>query len=215
MNAAWQLGPEEIERRSFAAIDQEAGAHPWPDPQWSVVRRLVHTAADFDYVRETIISPGAVEAGIEALRGGSPVVTDTRMALNGISRRRLAPWGTEIFCFIDHEETAARAQAGQTTRSQAAVDTALRQIDPKEKGIIWAVGNAPTALWHLLALLEDGKAPRPALILGFPVGFVNAREAKVQLDLQKPAPYLTNISRKGGSNIAAAAVNALACLAGR
>ncbi|MDR1086569.1 MAG: precorrin-8X methylmutase [Deltaproteobacteria bacterium] len=210
MTSSWQLSPAEIEQKSFAIIDLEAGAHDWAPPAWSLVRRLIHTSADFDYVRDTVISEGALAAGVSAIKDGASIITDTRMALNGINRKNLLPFGNEIFCFIDNTKTLEKAKVG--TRSQAAVEVGLSEVK-NPAGIIWVIGNAPTALYRLLEILADPLVPKPRLILGFPVGFVNALESKTDLHKQKPAPYITNLSRKGGSNIAAAAVNALACLA--
>jgi precorrin-8X/cobalt-precorrin-8 methylmutase len=208
----WRLGPEEIEAKSFAIIDEEAGETPWPADEWTLIRRLIHASADFDYVKDSVMSPGAVAAGVAAIREGAPIITDTRMALSGINRKNLAPFKNEVFCFVDDPKTLALAQNG--TRSQAAVDAAY-EILPDPGRAIFAFGNAPTALFRLLEILEDPARPRPRLILGFPVGFVNALESKRHLSQTAPAPFIANLSRKGGSNIAAAALNALARLANR
>jgi precorrin-8X/cobalt-precorrin-8 methylmutase len=202
----------EIETKSFALIDEEAGPTPWPPDEWTLVRRLVHASADFDYVKDVTMSEGAVAKGVLAIRDGATIITDTRMAESGINRKNLAPFKCEVACFVDSPKTLELAKDG--TRSQAAVDAAFLAIkDPANA--IWVVGNAPTALFRLLEVLEDPARPKPRLILGFPVGFVNALESKRRLAQTAPAPFIANLSRKGGSTIAAAAVNALARLASR
>ena len=196
----------EIEQRSFAIIDAEAPPHDHDPAAWSIVRRMIHTTADFEYVTSTRIHPDAIAAGIEALKNGRPLFTDTRMALAGIGRR-LANFGIQADCLVSDPAAIEIAQKTGVTRSIAAVDLALDRI----QGGIYVVGNAPTALFRLLEHLAAGKA-RPALIIGLPVGFVNAAESKAAL-LESEAVYITNVGRKGGSNVAAAVVNALAELA--
>lgn len=203
----WVLPPLEIERRSFAIIDAEAGEHSWPPDQWSVLRRMIHTTADFEYVSGARFHPGAVEAGVAALRSGAAIVTDTNMAKSGISRARLAAWGNPVECYIAHPEVAAIAKERGITRAMAAADHAAA-LHPKG---IHVIGNAPTALFRLLELIEAGQAD-PALVVGLPVGFVNAAESKAAL-VKSPAVYISNQGRKGGSNLAAAVINALAELA--
>lgn len=210
-SADWKLGPAEIEARSFAIIDAEAGSHDWPPDEWSLVRRLVHTSADFDYVSDLLVSPGAVAAGVAALREGAAVLTDTTMALSGINLKRLGGFGNKLACLISDPRAAEAAKAGGLTRAMAAVDLALSEdFGPA----IWVFGNAPTALFRLIERLAQGDGwPRPRLVVGLPVGFVNAAESKQALVESKAAPFITNKGRKGGSNVAAAAVNALAALA--
>ncbi|MCL2028919.1 MAG: precorrin-8X methylmutase [Deltaproteobacteria bacterium] len=209
----WRLPPQVIEERSFAVISAEAGAHNRPPDEWAIVRRLVHTSADFEYVDGTVISPGAIEAGVSALKSGATIVTDTNMALSGISAARLAPWGNRLVCLIADEETRARARETGATRALAAVDLALELFFQKAEGGLWVIGNAPTALFRLLEKLDsEPQWPRPRLIVGLPVGFVNAVESKAALQAG-PYPHISNRSRKGGSNVAAAVVNALAELA--
>ncbi len=214
MSMQWNLQPKVIEDRSFAIITGEAGAHNWNQREWSVIKRLVHTSADFDYVNDTIISPGAIEAGVAAIRAGVPIVTDTKMALCGISAARLAAYGNRLVCLISDERTQKRARETGTTRALAAVDLVydlfFRQA---ADGGIWVVGNAPTALFRLLEKLEqEPDRPRPRLIVGLPVGFVNAAESKEAL-ARGGYPFITNQGRKGGSNVAASVINALAELA--
>jgi len=209
----WKLPPQAIEERSFALIAAEAGAHGWPEAEWTIVRRLVHTSADFEYVSGTVISPGAVSAGLAALREGAVIVTDTNMALCGINAARLAPWGNRLVCLIADERTERLARETGSTRALAAVDLAHDLFFKNGQGGLWVVGNAPTALFRLLEKLEsEPDWPRPRLIVGLPVGFVNAVEAKTALQAGA-YPHITNRSRKGGSNVAAAVINALAELA--
>ncbi|MFH1134516.1 MAG: precorrin-8X methylmutase [Pseudomonadota bacterium] len=202
----WNLPPLEIEQRSFAIIDAEAPPHDHSPAVWSIVRRMIHTTADFEYASSVRIHPRALEAGIEALRRGRPLFTDTRMALAGLSRR-LAHFGVPADCLVSDPATAELAGSLGVTRSAAAVDLALDRI---EDGI-YVVGNAPTALFRLLEHLAAGR-PGPALIVGLPVGFVNAAESKAAL-VESGAVFITNVGRKGGSNVAAGVVNALAELA--
>jgi len=211
----WKLPPKAIEERSFAVIASEAGAHNWNEAEWTIVRRLVHTSADFEYVEGTVISPGAISAGLEALRAGAAIVTDTKMALCGINSARLAPWGNRLICLIADERTQRRARETSSTRALAAVDLAHELFFKTAEGGLWVIGNAPTALFRLLEKLEsEPNWPRPRLIVGLPVGFVNAVESKAALQAS-PYPYICNRSRKGGSNVAAAVINALAELAHR
>ncbi|MDR1039962.1 MAG: precorrin-8X methylmutase [Deltaproteobacteria bacterium] len=212
--AVWKIPPAEIEERSFAIIDQEAGQHGWEPAAWTVVRRLVHTSADFDYVKDTVISPGAVEAGVAAIRGGPLILTDTKMALSGVNRSNLASWNAELLCLVDDERVVRAAGETSSTRAQAAVDVAFQEHVTAGRPTIWAVGNAPTALYRLMERLRaDPALPEPALVVGLPVGFVNAFESKRDLAASGIRHFITNLSRKGGSNVAAATINALAKLA--
>lgn len=200
--------PREIESESFRRIEALAGgAHQFPPAAWAVVRRMIHTSADLDYLQSVRFHPEAVAAGVEALRRGRPVATDTRMLLAGISTGRLRRLGVEAVCLMDDPEVVAQAARQGTTRAAVAVELAL----PRMAGGIVAIGNAPTALLRLLELLAAG-APPPALVVGLPVGFVNAAESKEALTRQN-CPYITALGPKGGSAVAAAAVNALALLA--
>ncbi|KXS56839.1 MAG: hypothetical protein AMR96_00175 [Candidatus Adiutrix intracellularis] len=210
----WNLAPKIIEDRSFSIITNEAGNHNWRQDEWVIVQRLVHTSADFDYVNNTVISPGAIEAGKKALKSGATIVTDTKMALCGINTTHLTFWGNQLICLIADERTQRRARETGTTRALAAVDLVFEFFfNQVYDGSIWIFGNAPTALFRLLEKLEqEPSCPRPKLIVAFPVGFVNATEAKKSL-LAYPLPHISNHGRKGGSNVAAAAVNALIKLA--
>ncbi len=200
--------PKEIELESFRRIDAAVGAHVFPPEIWSVVRRMIHTTADLDYLQAVRVHPRAVAAGVEALRRGRPVGTDTRMLLAGISTGRLDRLGVEAFCLMDDPEVAGEAARRGTTRAAVAMERAL----PRLAGGIVAIGNAPTALRRLLELLAAGSPP-PALVVGLPVGFVNAAESKEALTRQNYCPYITALGPKGGSAVAAGALNALALMA--
>lgn len=203
------MKPEEIEIESFRIIDAEAGDHGWPDAEWQIVRRAIHTSADFEYVRSMMFSEGVVEKAVAALKNGAGIVTDTNMALSGISKPRLAPFGCAVSCHVADPDVAERAKAEGVTRSI----TAMRKAVANPENLIFVIGNAPTALFELLRLIETG-ATKPALIIGLPVGFVGAEESKIALAAgTHDILYITNIGRKGGSNVAAAVVNALAILA--
>jgi precorrin-8X/cobalt-precorrin-8 methylmutase len=198
--------PSEIEAESFRRIEAQVGPHHLPPEVWSVVRRMIHTSGDPEYLAAARLHPRAIAAGVEALRRGRPVATDTRMLLAGISTGRLDRLGVKAFCLMDAPEVAAEAARRGTTRAEVAMERSL----PKLAGGIVAIGNAPTALLRLLELLAGG-APPPALIVGVPVGFVNAAESKDALARQD-CPYITALGPKGGSALAASIVNALAIM---
>jgi precorrin-8X/cobalt-precorrin-8 methylmutase len=203
------MTPQEIERRSFQIIDDEAGAHGFPADQWPVVRRMIHTSADFEWQRMTRLHPRAISSGVAAIQNGCAIVTDTNMARVGIRQRDLAPFGGTVHCYMTDARVAETAVREGITRASAAMDVAAPELD----GGICVVGNAPTALLRLMELMDLGAA-RPALVVGLPVGFVNAAESKALL-LEKEVPFITNVGRKGGSNVAAAVINALVIMAGQ
>lgn len=209
--------PDAIEAASLAIIDAEVPEpRPYQGRQWEVVRRLVHTTADFDLLQHVRFTPGAVERGVAALKAGARIVTDTDMARMGIPLRRLEPLGATVRCLIQDPAVKARAEAEGTTRARAAVDAALDL--PEGPPDIWVVGNAPTALLRLLERLPGHRddrtepGPAPALVVGMPVGFVNAAESKEAL-MVRNIPSICIQGRKGGSALAAATVNALAIMA--
>jgi precorrin-8X/cobalt-precorrin-8 methylmutase len=203
------MKPEEIEAESFRIIEAEAGDHGWGEQEWQVVRRAVHTSADFEYIRTMVMSDGVVDKALETLRSGAGIVTDTNMALAGISKERLVPYGSTVACHVADSDVGALAKREGVTRSIVAMRKAVK--DPHNR--IFVIGNAPTALFELLRLIETGQAS-PTLIIGLPVGFVGAEESKNALaSASHNIPFITNIGRKGGSNVAAAVVNALAILA--
>ncbi|MCJ2163248.1 MULTISPECIES: precorrin-8X methylmutase [unclassified Pseudodesulfovibrio] len=202
------MKPEDIETESFRIIDSEV-----PEPRkftgaaWTIVRRMIHTTADFELLDLVRIHEKAVDSGIKALQSGAVIVSDTEMAKRGMPVRRLDPLGCVVHCLMNDERVAARAAAEGVTRAKAAVDVAVARLNPD----IWVVGNAPTALIRLVEHLDMG-AKKPALIIGMPVGFVNAAESKALL-MSRDVPYISIEGRKGGSALAASVVNALAVLA--
>ncbi len=201
------MRPDEIERQSFAIIDAEAGAHDFAPEHWAIVRRMIHTSADFDYMRSVRIHPLAVKAGIRCIRGAGVIYTDTNMARTGIRQSALARFNASTRCLMATEEIARMAAEQNVTRARAAVDAVADRLGNS----IYVVGNAPTALLRLIELIRQGR-PVPALVIGLPVGFVNAAESKAEL-LRLDVPYITNVGRKGGSNVAASVVNALTLMA--
>lgn len=199
--------PDLIYQQSFETIQTEAAADLAHLPQdlAVVAVRIIHACGMTDVVRDLVASADAIAQGRSALAAGAPIFCDVEMVARGISSRYLKA-NNSIICTLNHQSVATRAKQIQNTRSAAAIELWLDQLE----GAIVVIGNAPTALFHLLELLDQG-APRPALILGFPVGFVGAAESKAELVANsRGVPYLTLLGRRGGSAIAAAAVNGLA-----
>ena len=200
--------PADIERTSLSIITAELaelGLTPPPETA-AVVKRVIHTTADFDYAKNLRFTPGAVQAAVRALQRGAVIVTDTNMALAGISRPGLAKLGCEAVCYMADPAVAEAAKQAGTTRAVAAMHRAARE----HPGAILAVGNAPTALLTIAEEIEAGL--RPALVIGVPVGFVNVVESKETLFAiceQHGVPAIAAMGRKGGSNVAAAICNAL------
>jgi precorrin-8X/cobalt-precorrin-8 methylmutase len=206
------MKPQEIEEKSFAIIDAEAGPHAFDAAQWQIVRRVIHTSADFEWRQMMFFHPRAIENGIAAIQAGKPIITDTNMARVGIRSRDLARFGGEVRCLMTDPRVADRAAAEGITRAKAAVDLAAAEMAGEAVfDGIYVVGNAPTALLRLLDLAAANKAA-PALVVGLPVGFVNAAESKAAL-METDLPFIANLGRKGGSNVAAAVVNALIIMA--
>ncbi|HRF90713.1 MAG TPA: precorrin-8X methylmutase [Desulfobacter postgatei] len=201
------MKPHEIEAKSFAIIDAEAGPHNFAPDEWKIVRRMIHTTADFEYMQMVRISNNAVAAGIKAIRNGCTVITDTNMAKTGIRKDLLAGFGSRCECLMADPRVAEQATERGVTRARVAVEKAAQIM---ENGI-YVVGNAPTALLHLLDMINN-KAANPALVVGLPVGFVNAAESKAAL-VETKIPYISNVGRKGGSNVAASVINALVLIA--
>ncbi|MBO4982381.1 MAG: precorrin-8X methylmutase [Lachnospiraceae bacterium] len=203
--------PEEIEKRSFAIISEELKQRgiSLPKEQEMITKRVIHTSADFDYADTMTYSEDAVSIAKTLILEGADIVTDTNMALSGINKKVLARYGGTVHCFMAEEETARMAKEKGTTRAAVSME---RAADLK-KPVIFAIGNAPTALIRLYELMgrEDF---RPAFIIGVPVGFVNVEAAK-ELIMETEVPYIINRGRKGGSNIAAAICNALLYELGR
>jgi precorrin-8X/cobalt-precorrin-8 methylmutase len=204
-----KVDPGEIESLSFTIIEEEAGDHGLNAAEWAVVQRLIHTTADFEFIQNTRFHPQAVRAGIAAIKSGAAIFTDTRMAQAGINRRHLAQFGCEIHCYIDDPEVVTVAERDNSTRAAAAVSQAKELLH----GGMAVIGNAPTALIELVRLHQQGIL-QPALVVGMPVGFVNAAEAK-ELLMASGLVYISVAGRKGGSAVAAATVNAIANLAAK
>ena len=196
------LPPMEIEKESFRIITEELGDRTLDPEQAPILKRVIHTTADFDYADNLYFSPNAVALAKEAIRGGATVVTDTQMALSGINKKALARFGGEVKCFMSDEDVAAAARAQGVTRARISMDKGAALGE----NVIFAVGNAPTALIRLRELIDSGY--RPKLIIGVPVGFVNVVPSK-ELIIASPVPCIVARGRKGGSNVAASIVNAL------
>ena len=201
-----QVLPADIEKRSFEIITEELGDRilvPGTEP---IVKRCIHTSADFDYADNLVFSENAVERALDAIRNGASIVTDTQMGRSGINKKRLARYGGQVYCFMSDEGVAEAARLGGTTRASASMDKAAELY--KEEKLIFAVGNAPTALVRLYELVTEGVL-KPELIIGVPVGFVNVVQSKELILGLKETPYIVARGRKGGSNIAACICNAL------
>ena len=199
------LLPEEIEKRSFEIITEELKKKgiSLPAEQENITKRVIHTSADFDYADTLVYSKDAVAIAKELLKNGADIVTDTNMALAGINKKVLAKLGGQTHCFMADEDVARLAKERGVTRAVASMEKA-RNI---EKPVIFAVGNAPTALIRLYEMIQEGSW-HPEFVIGVPVGFVNVEVAK-ELIMETEVPYIVNRGRKGGSNVAAAICNAL------
>lgn len=199
-----QIKPMDIERRSFEIITELLGDKKLEPENELVIKRAIHTTADFDYAENLVFSPHAVKKGIEALKNGCDIVTDTQMAKAGINKTILAGLGGEVHCFMADADVAEAAKQRGVTRALVSMEKAAKLPKP----CIFAIGNAPTALVSIEHLMEEG-ALSPALIIGVPVGFVNVVESKELLIEKALAPYIIARGRKGGSNVAAAICNAM------
>ena len=197
------IQPMDIEQRSFEIITELLGQRRLDPENELVIKRVIHTTADFEYADSLAFSEHAVQKGLDALRAGCDIVTDTQMAKAGINKTALARLGGQVHCFISDPDVAREAKDRGITRAAVSMERAARLKKP----CIFAIGNAPTALLTLRALLDKGRVS-PALIIGVPVGFVNVVESKEQI-LTAGAPYIVARGRKGGSNVAAAICNAL------
>lgn len=201
--------PMDIEKRSFEIITQLLGDTPMEPENEMVIKRVIHTSADFDYAQNLVFSPGAVQIGLEALRSGCDIVTDTQMAKAGINKNVLGKLGGTVHCFMSDEDVAQEAKQRGVTRATVSMERAASL----NKRCIFAIGNAPTALIAIKELMDSGRL-HPALIIGVPVGFVNVVESK-ELIIASEAPHIVARGRKGGSNVAAAICNALLYQLGR
>ena len=204
-----QVLPKDIERRSFEIITEELGDTQLIPGTEPIVKRCIHTSADFDYAKNLVFSKDAVQKALDAIRQGASIVTDTQMGKSGINKKRLAKYGGEVFCFMSDEDVAAQAKANGTTRAVASMEKAAKL----NKKLIYAIGNAPTALIHLYEQVEKGIVD-PELIIGVPVGFVNVVQSKELILKLEDTPYIIARGRKGGSNIAACICNALIYMLG-
>ncbi|MBM7623611.1 precorrin-8X methylmutase [Sporohalobacter salinus] len=195
--------PQAIEDKSMDIIEKEVADLECSHQEKKVIKRVIHATADFEFKDLVIISDGAVEAGLQALESGSNIVTDVNMLRAGINSRKLGSFGGELKCFIGNEEVAKEAQEQDITRSMMSMRKAVQNSNNK----IFAIGNAPTALFELMKLIKAGEAD-PELIIGTPVGFVGAKESKAELE-KMDLPFITVRGRKGGSSVAASITNAL------
>ena len=203
-----RVAPMEIEARSFEIIGQEL-PHPIDPALEPIVKRVIHTTADFDYADTLCFSEGVVEKALDAIRGGAAIVTDTTMAMSGINKKALAKHGGEALCFIGDADVAEAAKQNGTTRAVQAMEKAAGLQRP----LIFAIGNAPTALIHIYEMISEGRLD-PKLVIGVPVGFVNVVQSK-ELIMTADVPYIVARGRKVGSNVAAAICNALLYMLGR
>jgi precorrin-8X/cobalt-precorrin-8 methylmutase len=200
------LNPAEIEALSLSIIEEEARRPAeFSDDEWTVVKRMIHTTADFDLAELTRFHSDALSAGKAALSSGATIITDTNMARCGIPLRRMEPLGCKVLCLMDDPFVMEEAARLGITRAHVAVDEGLK----RHPDAVFVIGNAPTALLRLLEKIEAGEA-LPSLVVGMPVGFVNAAESKDLLMAQDKVAYVSIKGRKGGSALAACVVNALA-----
>ena len=197
------LAPEEIERRSMETITSELNGRAWPEPKFSIIRRCIHTSADFDYADNLVFSENAEKIGVELIRKGATIITDTKMAASGINKNRLSGYGGDVRCFISDDDVITEAKLRNCTRATVSMEKAANVKGP----LILAIGNAPTALIAIHDMVKAGKMS-PGLIIGVPVGFVNVVESK-EMIMELDVPYIVAKGRKGGSNIAATICNAM------
>ena len=194
--------PGEIEKRSFEIITRELGDRILDEEKAPLIKRVIHTSADFEYADTLCFSDDVIAKALKAIRSGASIVTDTQMGRAGINKRSLAKYGGQVYCFMSDEDVAAEAKKNGTTRAVASIDKAAAMDQP----LIFAIGNAPTALIRIYELVKEGKLS-PALVIGVPVGFVNVVQSK-ELIMETEVPYIVARGRKGGSNVAAAICNA-------
>lgn len=200
--------PAEIEARSMEIIESEMGQRELSTREKKVVKRAIHTSADFDYLENLKFTQGAVDKGIQAIKSGVTIVTDTNMARAGINKKSLEKFAGQVLCFMADEDVARAAKENGTTRATACIDKAASLGRP----LIFAIGNAPTALVRIYELMREGRLD-PVLVVGVPVGFVNVVESKELIMSIDGLDYIVAQGRKGGSNIAAAICNAMIYMA--
>ncbi|MBP3815549.1 MAG: precorrin-8X methylmutase [Firmicutes bacterium] len=199
------IKPGEIEKRSFEIIESELQREGiiLPSKYEHIIKRCIHTSADFDYAKTMYFAKDAVEGIVEAIRNGGTIVTDTKMAKSGINKKKLEEYGARVECYIGDEDVATEAKERGVTRSYVSMEKAASLKGP----VVFAIGNAPTALFSIVELFKEKKI-KPAGVIGVPVGFVNVVESKEVL-IDSGLPVIVNRGRKGGSNIAACIVNAI------
>ena len=202
-----RVAPADIEARSMEIIESEMGPHTFTAEQLPIVKRCIHTSADFDYMKNLRFTDHAVEAGLAAIRQGCTIVTDTKMAWSGVNKKVLEKFGGQAVCYMADADVAAEAKQRGETRATVSMERAAALTGP----VILAIGNAPTALVRACQLMEERKFS-PALIIGAPVGFVNVVESK-ELLCSMEGEHIVAMGRKGGSNIAATICNALLYMA--
>lgn len=203
MNNIKFVEPQNIEKRSFEIIQNELDDLKLESEKEPIIKRVIHTTADFDYVDNLIFSEDVVKKAKAALKSGATIITDTNMAYSGINKKAAAKYGVDIKCFMADEDVAKEASERGETRATVSMERASKIQGP----LIFAIGNAPTALIKLYELISEGKI-NPELVIGVPVGFVNVVEAK-ELIMNANISYIVAKGRKGGSNVAAAIINAL------
>ena len=197
---------QSIEDASMQMIEDEIGTHDYNEKEWPIVRRIIHSTADFDFAgkNKLIFHKDAIESGMNALRNGCSIVVDVNGVIGGMNKQNPKDFGNNIVCNISNPEIMELAKKEGKTRSQVSMRAAKSDID----GGIVAIGNAPTALLEVIQMVKEGIV-KPALIIGIPVGFICAAESKEELSKLSEAPFITNIGRKGGSSSASAIINAI------
>ena len=200
--------PHEIEKRSFEIIEEELQIQ-LDEKIKPVVKRVIHTTADFSYAENMVFSQNAIDRGIEEIKSGvCTIITDTNMVKAGINKSAIKEFGVTVYCFVSDEDVAEDALKNNTTRAVAAVNKGAKKF----RNGIFVVGNAPTALIRIYDLIKSGEL-NPALVVGVPVGFVNVTESKEMVTSLNDTPYIVANGRKGGSNVAAAIINAIMYMA--
>ena len=197
---------QSIEDASMQIIEEEIGNHNYTEKEWPIVRRIIHSTADFDFAgrNKVIFSKNAIKSGMESLKNGNSIVVDVNGVIGGLNKQNPKDFENEIVCNISKPEVMEIAKKEGKTRSQIAMRIAASNI---EGGVV-AIGNAPTALLEVIQMVKEGLV-RPALIIGIPVGFISASESKEESSKLTETPFITNIGRKGGSSSASAVINAL------
>ena len=197
---------QSIEDASMQMIEDEIGTHQYNKKEWSIVRRVIHSTADFDFAgkNKIIFHKDAVESAMSALKNGCSIIVDVNGVIGGLNKQNPKDFGNNIICNISNPEIMELAKKEGKTRSQVSMRAAISDID----GGVVAIGNAPTALMEIIQMIKEGIV-KPALIIGIPVGFICAAESKEELAKLEGAPFITNIGRKGGSSSASAIINAI------